>query len=62
MRVLGIDCGGEYTGYGVVEMDSCGSLVCLTCGAIKLSAREPLARRLSQIYDGLGALILETSG
>ncbi|MGA7320473.1 MAG: crossover junction endodeoxyribonuclease RuvC [Candidatus Sulfotelmatobacter sp.] len=59
MRVLGIDCGGEYTGYGVVEMDSCGSLVCLTCGAIKLSAREPLARRLSRIYDGLGALILE---
>ena len=21
MRVLGIDCGGEYTGYGVVEQD-----------------------------------------
>src|SRR5208282_603727 len=55
MRVLGIDCGGEYTGYGVVEMESGGRLVCLTCGAIKLSARERLAR----IYDGLGALIVE---
>ena len=24
MRVLGIDCGGEYTGYGVVEQDEQG--------------------------------------
>jgi len=59
MRVLGIDCGGEFTGYGVVEMCSGGRLVCLTCGAIKLSLREPLARRLSRIYDELGALIGE---
>src|ERR1700733_14317345 len=59
MRVLGIDCGGQYTGYGVVEMESAGRLVCLTCGAIKLSAREPLARRLARIYEGLGALIVE---
>jgi len=59
MRVLGIDCGGAYTGYGVVEMDSGGGLVCLTCGAIKLSPREPLPRRLARIYDGLGALIVE---
>jgi len=57
MRVLGIDCGGEYTGYGVVEMISGGRLVCLTCGAIKLSPRDSLARRLALIYDGLGALI-----
>ena len=26
MRVLGIDCGGEYTGYGVVEQDDQGAL------------------------------------
>jgi crossover junction endodeoxyribonuclease RuvC len=57
MRVLGIDCGGEYTGYGVVEMDSGGQLACLTCGAIKLSPREALPRRLSRIYDELGLLI-----
>ncbi|MFZ0420645.1 MAG: crossover junction endodeoxyribonuclease RuvC [Candidatus Sulfotelmatobacter sp.] len=59
MRVLGIDCGGAYTGYGVVEMDSRGGLVCLTCGAIKLSPKEALPRRLSRIYDELGALIVE---
>lgn len=57
MRVLGIDCGGEYTGYGVVEMRSTGVLVCLDCGAIKLSPREPLAARLARIYDRLGTLI-----
>jgi crossover junction endodeoxyribonuclease RuvC len=59
MRVLGIDCGGQYTGYGVVEMYSGGRLLCLTCGAIKLSPRETLARRLSRIYDELEALIVE---
>jgi Crossover junction endodeoxyribonuclease RuvC len=59
MRVLGVDCGGEYTGYGMVEMHSGGRLACLTCGAIKLSTREPLARQLSRIYDELGALIRE---
>lgn len=57
MRVLGIDCGGEYTGFGVVEMDSLAKLMCVSCGAIKLSPREPLAHRLAQIYEQLGALI-----
>jgi len=59
MRVLGIDCGGEYTGYGVVEILPSGKLCCLTCGAIKLSSRDPLAVRLSRIYVHLGAIISE---
>jgi crossover junction endodeoxyribonuclease RuvC len=57
MRVLGIDCGGQYTGYGVVEMHAAGKLCCLTCGAIKLSSREALPRRLSRIFTRLGELI-----
>src|ERR1022692_4613182 len=57
MRVLGIDCGGEYTGYGVVEMDEVGKLCCLICGAIKLSPREALPRRLSRIFIQLGEII-----
>src|SRR4051812_6102635 len=57
MRVLGIDCGGEYTGYGVVEMHSSGKLSCLTCGAIKLSPREALPIRLSRIFKQLGEII-----
>ena len=59
MRVLGIDCGGEYTGYGVVEMNPAGRLCCLTCGAIKLSPREALPRRLSTIFTRLGAIIAQ---
>ncbi len=59
MRVLGVDCGGEYTGYGVVEMHPAGKLRCLGCGAIKLSPREALPRRLSRIYTQLGAVIAE---
>src|SRR5882762_3539430 len=59
MRVLGIDCGGEYTGYGVVEMHPGGKLYCLTCGAIKLSPREALPLRLSRIFTQLGEIIVE---
>ena len=59
MRVLGVDCGTEYTGFGVVELGHDHTLVCLTCGAIKLSAREPLARRLATIFDRLGTIIEE---
>ncbi|PYX39059.1 MAG: crossover junction endodeoxyribonuclease RuvC [Acidobacteria bacterium] len=59
MRVLGIDCGTEYTGYGVVELEDSGRLVCLISGAIKLSAREPLPRRLSRISQRLAEIIRE---
>jgi crossover junction endodeoxyribonuclease RuvC len=59
MRVLGIDCGTEYTGFGVVELAASGRLACLTCGAIKLSPREPMPTRLNRIYERLGVLIQE---
>jgi len=39
MRVMGIDCGGEYTGFGVVEQVNSGDLVCVEVGAIRLSPR-----------------------
>lgn len=57
MRVLGIDCGGSYTGYGVVEQDESGALCHLCSGAIKLSSREALERRLKKISDALAAII-----
>jgi crossover junction endodeoxyribonuclease RuvC len=59
MRVLGVDCGTEYTGFGIVELGQDDSLVCLTCGAIKLSPREPLPHRLAIIFERLGAIIQE---
>src|ERR1019366_988066 len=57
MRVLGIDCGTEYTGYGVVDLLSDDRLVCIVCGAIKVSPRDPMPRRLSRISIGLQELI-----
>ena len=57
MRVLGIDCGGEYTGYGVIEQDEDGSLRHLCSGAIRLLPREALEVRLMKICDGLTVVI-----
>jgi len=57
MRVLGIDCGTEYTGYGVVDLLTDDSLVCIVCGAIKVSPRHPMPTRLSRISIGLQELI-----
>jgi len=57
MRVLGIDCGGEFTGYGVIEQDEQDTLRHLSSGAIRLSSREALEVRLMKICNGLTAVI-----
>lgn len=57
MRVLGIDCGTECTGYGVVEMDDSDQLSCLCFGGIKLSISDPLPQRLTAVFDQLGELL-----
>ena len=57
MRVLGIDCGTECTGYGVVEMDDRDHLNCLGFGGIKLSPSIPLPQRLSTIFEQLTRLL-----
>ena len=59
MRVLGVDCGTEYTGYGVVELRVDGRLLCCTHGAVKLSPRDPLANRLSTVFTRLSDIIRE---
>jgi len=59
MRVLGIDCGTEYTGYGIVELLSDDRLLYVACGAIKLSPREPMPKRLALINTRLQQLIAE---
>ena len=57
MRVLGIDCGTECTGYGVVDLDCHGKLGCVSFGGIQLPPREPLPHRLSLVFDRLSAMI-----
>jgi len=59
MRVLGIDCGTECTGYGLVELNGRDQLQSIDFGAIKLSRRISLPARLSSIFDQLCRLILE---
>ena len=59
MRVLGIDCGTECTGYGVVELNDSGRLTCRKCGAVKLSARDPMPLRLATIFSRLTEVIHE---
>jgi len=59
MRVLGIDCGSEYTGFGVVEELADGQLICHTTGAIKLKAGTAMAAKLQKIFSDLTAIIAE---
>lgn len=61
MRVFGIDCGTEVTGFGVVE--TCDTareprLTCIAMGAIRLKKSKPLAERIEQVYAELSAEIL----
>ena len=58
MRVFGIDCGTEVTGYGVVESCETGRdtrLVCLAKGGIQLDRNKPLPVRLEQVFRELCA-------
>src|SRR5579859_4957471 len=60
MRVFGIDCGTECTGYGVVEMDETARdprLRALAAGGILLSKKDSLPMRLARVYAELTTLI-----
>jgi crossover junction endodeoxyribonuclease RuvC len=59
MRVMGIDCGSEYTGFGVVEEMADRKLVCHTTGAIKLKSTLSMAAKLQKIFVDLTAIIAE---
>jgi crossover junction endodeoxyribonuclease RuvC len=52
VRVLGIDCGTERTGWGVIESDGRSHRV-LSLGVIRTAVRSPLEQRLSEIAQGL---------
>ena len=60
MRVFGIDCGTEFTGYGVVDIVEAtrgNGLRFLCAGAIKLSKKHSTPVRLAQVYAELTALL-----
>jgi len=57
MRVLGIDCGIERTGYGVVESDGRLHRI-VTAGCISTSPKQALNLRLLEIARGLREVIV----
>ena len=60
MIVLGIDPGTACTGYGVIKGDGgpgSGVVSLIECGVIRTRARDPLASRLHEIYEGVAELL-----
>ena len=57
MRVLGIDCGTERTGYGVIDSDGAAHRI-VDAGVIRTQTANPLAARLATIAAGLRDVIL----
>jgi crossover junction endodeoxyribonuclease RuvC len=58
MRVFGIDCGTEITGFGVVDSDDTGRVPRLECkamGAIRMKKALTTAERLLQVFQELDA-------
>jgi crossover junction endodeoxyribonuclease RuvC len=58
MRVLGIDCGTERTGYGVIASDGRQHRL-VTAGVIRTRTDAPLQTRLLEIASGLREVIRE---
>lgn len=56
MRVLGIDCGTERTGYAVLASDGVAHSM-MDAGVIKTDPRRPLAERLLQISRELRGIL-----
>jgi crossover junction endodeoxyribonuclease RuvC len=60
MRVFGIDCGTNCTGYGVVDVHAGRletRLIAVAAGGLKLSKDQPLPVRLQYIFVELSALL-----
>ena len=58
MRVLGIDCGSERTGYGVIESDGLDHRM-IAAGVIRTKPKDAFEQRLLEIAGGLRRLIGE---
>jgi crossover junction endodeoxyribonuclease RuvC len=56
MRVLGIDCGCERTGYGLIESDGRAHRL-ISAGVIVTSPKHPLGSRLLEISHGVREIV-----
>ena len=56
MRLLGLDPGLRLTGWGVIDVEG-NRLRHVAHGVVKVAADRPLAERLSELFDGVAAVI-----
>lgn len=56
MRILGIDCGSQVTGYGVIDSDGV-THVLVEAGVVRTSTAQPMPERLLSIGRELRAII-----
>jgi crossover junction endodeoxyribonuclease RuvC len=56
VRVLGIDCGSERTGYGVIDSDGRAHRL-VAAGVIRTSPKRPFELRLAEISKALRELL-----
>jgi len=56
MRILGVDPGTIFTGYGIIDFDN-NELQYVSAGVIKISVTKEMPPRLRTIYDDLDKLI-----
>jgi crossover junction endodeoxyribonuclease RuvC len=56
MRIVGIDCGTEKTGYGLVESDGCRHRL-ITAGVIRTRTSDALQHRLQHIASELRCVL-----
>ena len=58
MRLIGLDPGLQRTGWGCIEAE--GSRLChVAHGVVTSSPDRPLAARLCQLFEGIGAILRE---
>jgi len=60
MRIMGIDCGTDRTGYGVIESNGRWHRM-LAAGTIQTESRDPLPTRLKKIASELRSVIAANS-
>jgi crossover junction endodeoxyribonuclease RuvC len=60
MRILGVDCGPELTGYGVVDSDGRRHTL-VVAGVIRTSPRDCLSVRLAAIHRELATIVEQHS-
>ena len=60
MRIVGIDCGTERTGFGIIDSDG-RSHQFVTAGVIRTSTSQVLSHRLKRIADELERILSEFS-